>query len=118
VTAWLKLRNPRKREFEKLLFSSFRQFNALQIKPICFIFSTYVFSFCFPPIYIYIFFFLLFFNFLFFYFLFYINKFRKKTREKVSIRCFSMKNYTIIIFFFLSFLPTTFIFKFPINVSQ
>jgi hypothetical protein len=66
-----------------------------------------------PHIYI----FLLFFNFLFFYFLFCINKFRKKTREKIYIRCFSMKNYTIIIFF-LSFFHTTVIFNFSINVSQ
>jgi hypothetical protein len=62
-----------------------------------FIFGAYVFSFCFGPLYI---FFLLFLNFLFFYFLFYINQFRKKTKERVSIHCFSMKNYTIVILFF------------------
>jgi hypothetical protein len=78
-----------------------------------FIFGAYVFSFCFGPLYI---FFLLFFNFLFFYFLFYINQFLKKTRERVSINCFSVKNYTIVILLF--FPPITIIFNFPVNVSQ
>jgi hypothetical protein len=82
-----------------------------------FLFSVLMFfHFVFVP-YIYIFSFVFFFNFLFFYFLFYINQFRKKTREIVSILCFSMKNYIIIIFF-LSFFPITVIFNFPINVSQ
>jgi hypothetical protein len=63
-----------------------------------------------------IFFLLLFFNFLFFFFLFYINQFPKKTRERVSIHCFSVKNYTIVILFFFS--PITIIFNFPVNVSQ
>jgi hypothetical protein len=71
------------------------------------------FHFVFVP-YIYFFFcFLIFFCFSFYF----INQFRKKTRESVSICCFSMKNYTIIIFF-LSFFPITIIFNFPINVSE
>jgi hypothetical protein len=45
----------------------------------------------------------LFFLFVLFFLSIYINQFRKKTRERVSIHCFSMKNYTKLFSFFLYF---------------
>jgi hypothetical protein len=47
----------------------------------------------------------------------YINQFRKKRQERDSIRCFSMKNYTIVIFFYIFFLITV-LFNFLIFISQ
>jgi hypothetical protein len=63
--------------------------------------------FCFCPIYIYIYF--------FFHFLFITLNSEKKTRERDSIRCFSMKNYTVIIFFLF---PIIVLFQFFIFISQ
>jgi hypothetical protein len=60
--------------------------------------------------------FFFFFLFVLFFLSIYINQFWKKTRERVSIHCFSMKNYTK--FFFLFFFLITIIFYFPIVVSQ
>jgi hypothetical protein len=58
------------------------------------------FHFCFGPIYFYFFLLLLSIN---------INQFPKKTREKNSIHCFSMKNYTTVLFFSFSFFARIFI---------
>jgi hypothetical protein len=104
---------------EKSYYSSFLLFFARifilhYISIVLYFFYLYFRCLCFFILFwsiIYIFF-LLFFNFLFFYFLFYINQFQKKTRERVSIHCFSMKNYTIVILFLYFFSPITIIFNF------
>jgi hypothetical protein len=100
-----------------LFFSFFARIFSLHYISIVilYFFYLYFWCLCFFILFwslIYIFFFLLFFNFLFFYFLFYINQFWKKTRERVSIHCFSMKNYTIVILFSFFFFPYNNYFQF------
>jgi hypothetical protein len=72
-----------------------------------FIFGDHVLPFLFLSI-IYIFFYFLFFLLLFFYL--YQSILEKDKRERVSIRCFSMKNYTIVIF-------VLYLFIFPVTIN-
>jgi hypothetical protein len=69
------------------------------------------FHICFCPIY-FLFFFLLSLS-------IYINQFQiKDKRERDSIRCFSIKNYIVVIFFFIYFFSITVLFNFFVFISQ